>query len=73
MARWVVELEPGVYLATGRGDPARTLSVENARVFTSNADACSALFRARKYRAFEWATVKLIGGSAEGNLAENSA
>lgn len=60
MSRWVVKLEPGVYLATGRGDPARALNVKNAKVFASNEKAGRALLKARKYRAFESAVVKLL-------------
>ena len=36
MSNWIVELEPGVFLAATEGDPGRTLQPENAVVFPSH-------------------------------------
>jgi hypothetical protein len=47
-----VELEPGVWLADGEGDPGRTLREENAAEFKTRLDAAKALNKAREYRPF---------------------
>jgi hypothetical protein len=52
-----VELEPGVWLAEGEGDPPRTLDEENAKKFNSLKDAVRALAEARKYRKFDKAVI----------------
>jgi hypothetical protein len=52
-----VELENGVWLAEGEGDPPRTLKEENARQFESIKSACYALIEARKHRPFKNAVV----------------
>jgi len=52
-----VELESGVWLAEGEGDPPRTLDENNAKEFISITEACRALTQARKYRPFEKAVV----------------
>ena len=50
-----VELEPGVWLADGEGDPPRTLTKENARQFVTRFTAMKALDRALSYRMFrQW-------------------
>lgn len=59
MANWIVELEPGVFLAPGDGDPARTLVAEHARVFESHPRAARAIVDARKHRPFEGARIAL--------------
>lgn len=52
MANWIVELEPGVYLAPTEGDPGRTLRQEHATVFASHPRARRALIEARRFRPF---------------------
>ena len=47
-----VLLEPGVWLADGEGDPARTTKEENAKEFETSIEAFAALTEARKYRPF---------------------
>ena len=47
-----VELEPGVWLADGDGDPPRTLVERNAKEFPTEHAAYAALNEARVYRAF---------------------
>ncbi len=54
---WIVELEDGVWLAAGLGDPGRTLRVKNARRYTSEKGAAVALGMARKWRPFARARV----------------
>ena len=53
-----VQLEPGVWIANGRGDPPRTLIEENAREFNSKEEAFFALARAREFRPFENAEIQ---------------
>ena len=48
----IVELDHGVYLASGVGDPSRTLLKDNAKRFCSYAKATSGLLKARRYRDF---------------------
>jgi hypothetical protein len=50
--RYIVELEPGVYLAPWLGDPPRTCVLVNSRWFLSKRSAAGAIVRARKYRPF---------------------
>ncbi len=59
--RWYVELEPGVWLASGDdGDPPRTLVREDyAESWTSQMSAVKALEQARQYRPFPNAKVVL--------------
>ena len=52
-----VELEPGVWLADGEGDPARTLDEQNAAEFKTMLDAAKALTKAREYRPFPKAVI----------------
>lgn len=47
---WIVELEKGVWLADGRGDPPRTLVRDNARRFRSEIGAYQALQEAARDR-----------------------
>jgi len=51
-ASWIVELEDGVWLASGTGDPARTLVRDNAKRFNTLAAALFAIRDARQYRRF---------------------
>ena len=55
--RFVVELEKGLYLASGQGDPSRTLSLENACLFCDVDEAENSISKARKYRPFKNAKV----------------
>ena len=57
--KWIVELEPGVFLADGDGDPALCLSAANAKLFASHPRARIALLNAQKARPFERARVTL--------------
>ena len=50
---YVVELEPGCWLADGQGDPPRCCKIENAKVFTDYVEAVVAMVEWRKYRAFK--------------------
>ena len=55
--RWVVELEPGVWLAAWDGDPGRTLVRGNALTFHDQRGARAALHLAREYRPFARARI----------------
>jgi len=57
MIKKVVELEPGVYLSSGLGDPPRTLVLENARLFDTTDEANRSLTAARRYRPFRGAVI----------------
>lgn len=59
MPNWIVELEPGVYLAATQGDPGRTLQAENAVTYPSHPRASKALRDAQKVRPFERGRVTL--------------
>ncbi len=50
--KYIVELEPSVWLDTGDGDPPRTLREENAHEWSLPVDAAYALEEARQYRKF---------------------
>jgi len=52
-----IELESGVWLADGEGDPARTLDENNAKEFKTLKEARTALEEARKYRPFKNAVI----------------
>ena len=60
MRPYYVELEQGVWLADGEGDPTRTLDEKNAKKFNSLPKAHRALTEARKYRPFEGAKIEII-------------
>lgn len=51
-AAWVVELEPGVWLAPWDGDPGRTLVLDSATRYPSYVAAERALKQAQKHRTF---------------------
>lgn len=53
-----VQLEKGVWLTDGEGDPPRTLVEGNAKEFDSNDEAIRALTKARKYRPFKNAVIQ---------------
>lgn len=59
MAKWIVELEPGVFLAPTDGDLKRTPAAENAQAFESHPRARRALLNAQKIQPFERARVTL--------------
>lgn len=58
----IVELEPGVWLAEGEGDPPRTLVKDSAKRFQSGPAAVGALCRARAFsgRSFDDASIVYI-------------
>ena len=53
-----IELEPGVWLAEGFGDPPRTLVKKNAREFKNMREAIEALEKAREFRPFKNASIE---------------
>lgn len=53
----IVELEGGVWLSSGNGDPPRTLIEKNALDFKFIANARIALSNARKYKRFKDAKI----------------
>jgi hypothetical protein len=57
MNDYIVELEPGVWIADGEGDPPRTLVRANAKRFASKWLAKEALLFARDFRPFLGASV----------------
>jgi len=54
---YIVELEEGVYLSNGTGDPARTLLINSALNFKTRGEAHTAMLRATEYRSFKYAKV----------------
>lgn len=54
----VIELEPGVWMSEGEGDPPRTLNKEYAYEFRTMESAIKALKMARQFRAFEKAQIQ---------------
>lgn len=60
MKVWYVELEPGVWLADGEGDPPRTLDRVNACSWLNRIGAEQALDQARTYHPFPNATLQLL-------------
>ena len=54
-----VEIEKGVWLASGDGDPSRTLKKENAKEFKKVSEAYEAMVKARTYRPFQNAKIIL--------------
>lgn len=54
---YIVELEEGVFLAPGEGDPSRTLVKASAKRFLFSAWAARALTKAREFRLFASAKV----------------
>lgn len=53
-----VQLEPGVWLADGDGDPPRTVLEDHAKEFDSEKEALAALSEARKFRLFKNAVLQ---------------
>ena len=60
MSKYIVELEPGVWVADIDGDPGRTVVEANAQRFERATAACAALSEARRYRPFRRAAVVKI-------------
>lgn len=58
--KYIVELECGVWLANGEGDPARTTIRDNALEFDSQGEAFMALIGARRYRKFNGALIRWV-------------
>lgn len=54
---WVVEIEPGCWLAPWEGDPGRTLLLANVKRYKSAREANCALRRARTIRPLKYAKV----------------
>jgi hypothetical protein len=54
---FVVELQTGCWLAEWRGDPGRTLKLENAKRYATEVDAIRAKALARRLREFPDATI----------------
>jgi len=57
---WIIELEKGVYLDDGDGDPPRTCVREYCRRFDTLAAAHEALKDARRYREFRDALIRRV-------------
>lgn len=52
MKRWIVELEPNVWIAQWKGDPGMNLELANAKRFRSIESATISLAKARKHKQF---------------------
>jgi hypothetical protein len=52
MRAFMIELEPGVWLTDGEGDPPRTLDAHHATQWDSLAEALKALEDARRFHPF---------------------
>ena len=55
---FVVELEPGVWLAEWSGDPGRTCDRRNAKVYVTEVEAIRGKARARRMRPFRNAKIE---------------
>ena len=60
MILFIVELEKGVWLDTGDGDPSRTCVKDNAYRFTTCNQAERFLADARKFRPFKNAEIEIV-------------
>jgi hypothetical protein len=63
MKKYIIELEPGIWLAPWDGDPGRTHNIKSAKNFTSKIKARKALFQIKKdypYRNFLNSCVRLV-------------
>lgn len=58
--KFVIELQPGCWIAAMEGDPGRTLKRQNAKVFKNLSQAVNALANARQYRHFKLAKIVKI-------------
>lgn len=63
---WIVELEPGVWLAEWSGDPGRTTQREYAKEYSSEAAAINARARARRLRKLPNARLVCVSKQEEG-------
>lgn len=59
---YIVELEPGVWLAELTGDPGRTLDRSNAKVYATYEDAVRGRARSRRMRKFADAKIIALDG-----------
>ena len=57
---YIVELECGVWLANGQGDPARTCDKSHAARFTLKQQAMRAMNAAKSFRPFFNATLEYV-------------
>lgn len=64
MTAYIVELENGVWLADGDGDPCRTTIKENAKQYEKFSNAKRGLSNARYYKPFANARILSIQASA---------
>lgn len=60
MSKWIVELEPGVFLGPSSGDTDRCLDARNAQIYDSHPRASRALLAAQKLRPFEQAQMAVL-------------
>ena len=58
MAKYIVKLEDGVWLADGDGDPPRTIVRDSAKRFDTFEDAAMALGAAKRIRPFRNAEIE---------------
>lgn len=64
---YIVELEPGVWIAGWPGDPGRTIVRQNAKEFSNRRDAEIGRARARRIRKFADAQIHPVSeGSVQG-------
>ena len=57
---WIVELQPGFWLAEWSGDPGRTLLKTSARKFATQCGAFRAIAHASKFRDMRGARVEKL-------------
>lgn len=57
MRNWIVELEPGVWLADGYGEPGHTTAKGSAKRFPSHRSAKITLLWARTFRPLKGAKI----------------
>jgi hypothetical protein len=60
---WIIELEPGVWIAPWSGDPGRTLVQGSAKRFQTHDDAKKALAKARAASSKKFAGAKITKAS----------
>lgn len=66
----IVELEPGVWIAPGKGDPSRTTDKANAEIFETWKEGLRQLGFARHWRPFRRARVVPIDRPAPAGAKE---
>lgn len=62
---WIVELESGVWLADGDGDPPRTIVIASAQTYETEQYAIDALRWARGFRPFSRARIVAVAAAVE--------